>query len=227
MKTRSALIAAAAGLTLAAAANATVTFTFLDPGPAREVTYTAGTSNSSGTVTYASTPAVELVFDGTQNGLPRVTYQTTLTMNITVGTAVGFGGVFSAPISGTFTFTEIGSGQNVLLGTLTNGALLTFGTTGVMAGTSSNATLMLVEGGPLATLLSSNGLSLAPRFDASFSLSDITPLPLGLTANGYIPSFNASAAFVGNAEVIPSAGAAALAGVAAMFLLPGRKRRQA
>lgn len=227
MKSRCALVASIAGLALASAANAAVTFTFRDPGSPREVTYIQGTGANPGTITYSSPTAVELVFNGAPEGLPVISYQTTLTMNITVGVGNGFGGLFAAPVSGTFIFRDNASNQDVLTGTLLNGALLTFGTTGGIAGTSSNNTLVYTVGGPLATVLANAGLSIVPKFDGAFSLSDINPQPIGLTGDGYIASFQASAAFVGNADVIPSAGSAALAGVAAMVLLPGRKRRSA
>lgn len=227
MKNRCALVASIAGLALASAANAAVTFTFRDPGSPRELTYVQGGGGNPGTISYTSPTAVELVFNGAPEGLPVITYQTTLSMNLTVGVGNGFAGLFAAPVSGTFTFRDNASNQDVLTGTLLNGALLTFGTTGGIAGTSSNNTLVYTVGGPLATVLANANLSIVPKFDGAFSLSDIDPQPVALTQEGYIASFQASAAFVGNADVIPSAGSAALAGVAALFLVPGRKRRSA
>lgn len=225
MKSLTAMAALGAGLALGSISSATVFFTFDDPSTALEVTYTQGAGMVPGLVTYSALPTVDLVVDGTQEGIGIVTYSTTLTMNITVGAAVGFGGLFQAPVSGNFQFSV--GGNAILTGTINTGAMLTFATTGSVVATSSNGSLTMVASDALLTQLALNGFTaLAPTFDASFSLSNIAPRPIALTPDGYIPSFNANAAFVGNAEVIPSAGSTVLAGVAALVLLPGRRRPQ-
>lgn len=225
MKSLSTAVALAAGLAVSSMASATVFFTFDDPSTALEVTYTQGAGINPGTMTYSAAPTVDLVVDGSQEGIGIVTYSTTLAMNITVGTAVGFGGLFQAPVSGTFSFSV--GGNDILTGTIQAGAMLTFSSTGSVVASSGNGSLTMVASDALLTQLALNGFTaLAPTFDASFSLSNLTPRPLALTQDGYIPSFTGNAAFVGNAEVIPSAGSTALAGVAAFFLMPSRRRPQ-
>ncbi|MGD9692269.1 MAG: hypothetical protein AB7G17_12605 [Phycisphaerales bacterium] len=225
MRTVCAALAASAGLLAGGASNASVFFTFQDPGTPREVTYTQGSGGNPGTITYTSGNAVFLEVDGTQEGIGVQTYATTLAMNLTVGTASAAGAFLQAPVSGTFVFTDMGSGMTLLSGSITTGAVLTFLSTGSIVATSSNGSLVMTAGAAMLPQLNLNGFgAIVPQFDASFSLSSLSPLPLVLTPDGYIPSFTANAAFVGNAEV-PTPGSAALAGIAAMFLAPRRRHR--
>jgi hypothetical protein len=226
MKKMTTAVALASGLALSSLASATVFFTFDDPSTALEVTYTQGNAGGPGTMTYSAAPTVDLVVDGTQNGLGIVTYSTILSMNLTIGTATSFGGIFQAPVlAGSFTFSV--GGNAILTGMINNGAMLTFGSTGSVVATSSNNSLTLVATDALLGQLALGGYTgLGPVFDSSFSLSNLAPRPINLTQDGYIPSFHANAAFVGNAEPIPSAGSTALAAVAGLFLFPGRRRPQ-
>ncbi len=224
MRSYCAALAASAGFLAGGASNASVYFTFQDPGTPREVTYTQGAGANPGTITYTSGNAVFLEVDGTEEGIGVQTYATTLAMNLTVGTAAAAGVFFQAPVSGTFVFTDNGSGNTLLTGTISTGAVLTFLSTGSIVATSSNASLVMAAGAALLPQLGINGFtSIVAQFDAAFSLSSLAPLPIALTPDGYIPSFQANAAFVGNAEV-PTPGSAALAGAAAAFLIPRRRR---
>lgn len=224
MRTVCAALASCAGLLAGGVSNASVFFTFQDPGTPREVTYTQGSGGNPGTITYTSGNAVFLEVNGSQEGIGVVTYATSLAMNLSVGTATAVGSFFQAPVSGTFVFTDMGSGQTLLTGNVSIGAVLTFLSTGSIVATSSNSSLTMTAGPALLPQLGLNGFtSIVPQFDAAFSLSSLSPLPVVLTPDGYIPSFQANAAFVGNAEV-PTPGSAALAGVAAMFLVPRRRR---
>lgn len=217
------LIAAAA---FTQAASATVFFTFHDPSTPRELVYTEGDAFNDGTITYDVTKVVNLIVDGTQHGMGLVTYSSTLVMDLTVSQASGAFGVFTAFVGGTFRFVH--NGEDILVGTVDDSALVTFNTSGAMISTSSNGSLDFVAGGALlAALQAVNQTGLAPQYDSSFSLADMSPGAIGLNQDGYITSFVANAAFVGNAEVIPSPGTAALGVIAAAFLLPARRRNQA
>lgn len=221
MKSLISSVIAVAGL--AAASQGTIYFTFDDPTTALEVTYTEGVGLNPGNLSYNTTPIVDLVVDGSEHGLGIVTYTTNLAMDIDVGAGTGFGGFFSAPVSGVFTFSV--GGLELLRGDIAEGAVLTFGTTGSLVATSSTFSLTLTASNALLAQLALGGFTgLAAQFDSSFSLSNLTPRPLGLNTDGFITSFNANAAFVGNADVIPSPGSAVLAGAAALCLLPGRRR---
>lgn len=224
MRSICAALAATAGALAGGVSNASVFFTFQDPGTPREVLYTQGAGANPGTITYTSGNAVFLEVDGSQEGIGIQTYATTLSMNLSVGTATAVGSFFQAPVSGTFVFTDNGSGMTLLTGSIASGGLLTFLSTGSIVATSSNSSLTMTAGAALLPQLGLNGFtSLVAQFDAAFSLSSLSPLPLVLTPDGYIPSFQANAAFVGNAEV-PTPGSAVLAGAAAVFLIPRRRR---
>lgn len=218
MKTNALILAGAAGAALAAGANATVYFTFDDPSTAREMTYTAGGGGSDGHVTYSGATTVDLVVDGSEHGWGIVEYAATLTMDIDVGTAIGAGTVWTALTAGTFTFSF--GGFDILSGVFDGGVLGTFGTSGAMLGSSTNGTLVMSVGGDVLTQF--EGTQILPVFDAGFSLANITPAP-AVNVDGYLRSFTANVAFVGNAEV-PTPGAGLLLSAATLIVMPRRKR---
>lgn len=224
MRAAHALIAFTAAAALTHAASATVYFTFHDPSTPRELEYIAGDAFNSGSITYDVTKFVNLIVDGSEHGMGVVTYSSTLVLDLSVSTASGAFGVFTSFIGGTFRFVH--NGEDILTGYIDDGALITFATSGAMIATSSNGSLDLVAGGALLAALNAVSLTeLVPQFDASFSLADINPGVLALNQFGYMPSFRANVAFVGNAEVIPSPGSTALGAIAAAFCVPGRRRR--
>lgn len=210
---------------LCASTQAAVFFTFDDPGQGPEITYVEGTDNNSdpGVLTFNSSAQLEFIVDGTEEGLGTMSYTATLDMEIMIGAVEGqVGNILAAPIlGGTFTFTDMGSGDDLLTGSLANGGLLTLDTVGALIATSTTAGLTLSEGAALAPFLA--GLSLAPTFDISFTLTNITP---GTTKNDsdFITSFSANSAFTGNANVIPTPGTAVLAGLSCSLLATRRKR---
>lgn len=213
---------------LCASTQAAVFFTFEDPGSGPEITYTEGTDNNSdpGVLSYTGAQ-VNLIVDGNEEGLGTINYSASLEMEILIGAVEGeINNILSAPIlGGTFTFTNRTEGDNggdvILSGSMTNGGLLTLNTVGALIATSTTAGLTMDEGPVLAAFL--GGLELAPTFDISFTLTNISP---GTTKNqeNFITSFTANSAFTGNANVIPTPGTALLASASFSLLATRRKR---
>lgn len=215
-----------AGAGVSASSQASVFFTFEDPGAGAEISYTKDDATADpGVVTYIGAP-VELVVDGSENALPITTFNSNLTMNLLVGAATTVGGQFIAPIlSGTFSFSEVGSGDVIFSATVgaEAGAVITLGTTGSMIAQGDGSPLGLVfqSGAALDALL--NGLQIGPIFNASFTLTNISP-QAALNNDGFLQSFTASSAFTADAQVIPSPGAMALIGLSALSFFSKRSR---
>jgi hypothetical protein len=136
------------------------------------------------------------------------------------------GGTFIAPIlSGMFSFTDMDSGMTLLTATMgaEAGAVLALGTTGniIAQGGGGAGGLTFTAGSGLAAFL--GGLTLGPIFDANFTLTNIDPAAT-LSDNDFLEDFEANSAFTGNAEVIPSPGAIALAGLSLLTFAASRKR---
>lgn len=230
MISRALSVALAAG-GFCASTQAAVFFTFDDPGPGAEITYTEGAGFNAGVVSYTGAP-VDLIVDGTEHGLGTIAYTATVTMEIFIGQVADETlGILSAPIlGGSFQFHDsAGEGDTLILegsflGELNNGALLTLNTVGALISTSTGAGLVLSEGAALASFL--GGLTLAPTFDISFTLTNIIAGTEGGMKNpdGYITSFTANSAFTGNANVVPTPGAIALSGISMSLLAVRRKR---
>jgi len=224
-------LSALAGAVATSAANAAVYFTFDDPTTPLELTYVAGTNNNSGSMSYSGAARVDLVVDGTEEGWGTITYSARLTMNLSVQ------GAFSPPLTmagvrGDFTFAiddGFGGFEDILVGSTVDGAGLLFAG-GFSGAVNFSNTGFEGDGEFDWTALNSlssffDGNSLFGAQSASFSLAAINPGVFGLNQEGYIPSFNANAAFVGAAEVnpIPTPGTAALLAVAALVGAPRRR----
>lgn len=217
-----------AGLLAASTASAgiitaPVYFTYDDPaGQPLELTYTAGGGGNDGSISFSSPNPIDLVVDASAGGWGVTTYSVSLTLDLTVGTASGFGGVFFAPISGTFAFND--GVDDILTGVIDDGAFLTFGTTSSLQANSGNGTLSMSAAGALLAQFGPNFNQLQPMFNVSWALSDISGVP-SLNNDGYLTSFNANTAFVGSAEVrpIPSPGSAALLAIAGLVSVPRRR----
>lgn len=220
-------LACAAGL--AASAHGAVTFTFFDPATGPEITYVEGSDNVTdpGEATWTGSN-VALTVDGTDEGLGQTTFaNTAVSMFLEVGAVEGQeGGTFIAPIlSGMFSFTDMDSGMTLLTATMgaEAGAVLALGTTGniIAQGGGGAGGLTFTAGSGLAAFL--GGLTLGPIFDANFTLTNIDPAAT-LSDNDFLEDFEANSAFTGNAEVIPSPGAIALAGLSLLTFAASRKR---
>lgn len=222
-----AYLAIGATCAMSASASAAISFTFEDPGPPRELMHTASGGPADGQITYSSANPVNLVVDGTAEGFGVVTFASTLTMNISVGmesVVSGVPGARSAPISGTFTFSTFGTAQALLTGTFMNASLIAFPQAGALISTSGDSGLIYTASGPLLTLIQGSGFSgLAAPFDASFTLTDITP-NVTFDQFNHFTSFTANAAFTGTANLIPSPSTIAM--VSGMGLLGLRRRRR-
>lgn len=220
-----------------ASSNGAVFFTFDDPGSGPEITHVAGDKNNPSVITYSGS-LVNLLIDGSEEGVGAVNKPAFVTMNILIGQVESqFGDILTAPIiGGSFSFFDATEGapsesslllQGDFVFDAFNGGLVTLNTTGALFATSTGAALTLTEGAALKPMLGS--LTLTPTFDVSFTLTNIrgfdsTP-GVFLTEDGYISSFFANSAFTGNAGVmlIPAPGAVVLAGFAGV--LGARRRR--
>ncbi len=222
---------------IGAPSHGAVFFTFDDPGAGPEITHFAGDKNNAGVITYSGS-LVNLLIDGTEEGVGLVAKPAFITMNILIGQVESqFGSILTAPIiGGSFHFFDATEGAPseaslLLRGDFVfdafNGGLVTLNTTGALFATSTGAALTLTEGAALKPML--GALTLAPTFDVSFTLTNIRGFDgapgVFMTEDGYISSFFANSAFTGNAGtmLIPAPSALVLAGFAGM--LGARRRR--
>lgn len=225
-------LTALAGAVATSAANAAVYFTFDDPTTPLELSYVAGSGGGDGSVSYSSSARVDLVVDGTDEGWGTITYSARLTMDLAVSNSPAPPFPFGE-VTGTFTFAiddGLGGFEDILVGTATAdlaGAMSAMGFAGAIQFSNTG---LEGDGGFDWTAMNSlssffDGNNLFGAQSASFSLAAINPGVFGLNGEGYIPSFNANAAFVGAAEVnpIPTPGTAALLAVAALIGAPRRR----
>jgi len=224
-----ALCAAVGGFGVAATSQAAVFFTFDDPGAGAEIQYTAGTDNDTdpGQIQWVG-GNVELVVDGSDQGLGEQTFNAAVNMSLQVGAIEqNMNNLLIAPVlGGSFEFVTTGEGagpqQTILTADLTSGALLTLNSTGaIIASSTDNGGLTYTAGEALEPFLGE--LFLAPIFDASFTLTNISP-PTSENEDGFITDFFANSAFTGNAEAVPTPGAVTLLAMSALMLF-GRRGR--
>lgn len=220
-------IAATAALLAAASANASIQFSFADPGNGRQLTNTAGALTS--TLTYDTNEAITFIVGLDSIGGSTVAFSDArLEMNITVGQATNLGGgVYRAAISGGFRVYRQGGGD-ILTGSAANGNFLTFTSAGSL-GTTSNLTLNYTAGAELTSLLTAIDPSyvLAPVYDAVFTITDIAVRGGGALIDpqtGVYNTFQANTSYSGTANVIPTPGSFAMAGLG-LGLVAGRRRR--
>ncbi|MCB9837834.1 MAG: hypothetical protein H6813_00705 [Phycisphaeraceae bacterium] len=193
----------------ATTASGAVTFTFQDPSSAREFQYTEGDQFSDGHIAYDA--PLSLTVDASDHGLAPVTFDAVLQIDLAVGVASDLGFGSNANVSGTFRFFSVSRGQPdlILEGIVSGGDFLVLSSTGAQVSSSSNGSLALNAGPVLQGYLDGAGLALAGQMDSAFSLSSIrlgggiAGVP-GINEFGYCESFNANAAYVGSAEVIPA-----------------------
>ncbi len=222
-----------AGAVAATSANAAVYFTFDDPSTPLELSYVAGSGGGSGSVSYSGAARVDLVVDGTEEGWGVITYSARLTMDLAVGASL-FPPLPFADVTGSFTFAiddGFGGFEDILVGSMMNTGLTPHDLTASGFAGSMSFSNAGIEGeafdwtamNSLAAFFAGNPLFGAQS--ASFSLAGITPGVFGVNAEGYIPSFNANAAFVGAAEVnqVPTPGSVALLAIAGLLGVPRRR----
>lgn len=222
MKYVRALASAGFACALGAASNAAISFTFHDPAGQRELTYTSAGAGSN--VSYSTAIPVALIVDGSDEGMGVLTYNTSLTMNITVGTAgplAGVPGGTFASMSGEFIFRDFATTDELLRGTFTSGGMVGLSSAGALLTSNANGLSYTASGALLNALTLAGVGQLFGDFDASFTITDASP---GITIGGdsYFASFTANTAFTGTATV-PAPGAFALVAGAGLCVL--RRRR--
>lgn len=242
------LVAAGALMAVAGSANAAAFLTFLDPAGGREVKYTAPVGNATfGTLT--ATAVVDFQIDLSDHGLGTVVFDNvTYSKTAKVSAAWMNGSSFNAEVyDAVFSYTD---GANTILtgafGTGTQGGpnggdLFINGLSGSISSNADavggslsyvfgNAPIQVGNpgaGADLNALLATVQLAFGAAIDGNWTLTGITPRPNVFegSAGTFITSFDANAAFSGTVDIVPTPGAAALAG---MGLLVGlRRRRQA
>ena len=238
-RSRIAIIVAATGLQFPLAANAAVSFTFQDPSSALEFVYTEGDDMNVGRISYNSPmdgSVLQLTVDASEHGLAPISFDAILDIDLAVSTAtdLGFGAI--ANVTGTFRFYDASADAVrgvlplILEGVVTNGSFFVIGTTGAQVSSSTENSLVLNAGSALQDYLDMGGLSLAEQMDSSFSLSGITLAGGGggaptINQFGYMESFASNAAYVGNAEIVPSPPVGLT--LAALAIATPRRRRRA
>lgn len=232
-------LAASAGLALAAgSANAAIFFTFDDPSAALEVSYQQPTGPAdTGDLTYSATIPVDLVADATEEGAAApVTFQAYYSTATTVGAVTQVGpGAYIAPVSGAFSFRRADNDQLILSGSYSGATLFITSQAGSLLadGEVEGGSLVYTEGPALTAGLGGVGYVL-PGFDldqpadAVWTLTSITGINLISFQRGgprFLGNFNANAAYTGTVRVVPTPGTVALAGMAGVAVLGGRRRR--
>ncbi|MGQ0626755.1 MAG: MYXO-CTERM sorting domain-containing protein [Phycisphaerales bacterium] len=217
-------------LALASAANASIAFSFADPVPGRQVSNLQNGSGAGlGLLTYdTSAPIVFLVDDSDVGGSGATSFNNArLEVNLTLGAAITMGGVTLAPVSGDFTIYDFTGNvrTDILRGQSMSGAFVRV--TGTNAIQFSTADGFSYTAGPALQAFLGALRTLVADQEAVFTLTDIATVGGGsfIGPGGVFRSFNANASFSGtsNVEVVPTPGAAALAGLAGLVAL--RRRR--
>lgn len=238
---RALIVAGVAGMAVGSA-NAAVFLTFADPPGAREVTYIAPTSggdaygilNASGSVNLeidlsfvTGNAADVLVFSGADFA------QTVSVGEVTVLSP----STWEAPLSnGSFSFYDAG-GDLIFSATYTSGATFIFGNSGATTTSNPEADLVFTVGpaftSALPASLVADGMTELLALDASFTLTALlfadNQKLVSMDNNGdgfpekYFNTFEANSAFTGTADLIPTPGTLALAGLGLMAA--ARRRR--
>jgi len=215
-----------AGAFVAPTVHGSVFFTFDDAGGSPEFAYFEGfkdNATSPGFFTYKGVP-LDLLVDGTEEGLGTQMFSAQLQMDITIGSVVGtINGALAAPILGGYMrFVDTNAGDETILSVaFSNGGLLTLSSVGLLVASSNTGDIVMGEGSALTGFL--GGQSLAPVFDASFLLSNMSPF-VTINPDNFLTSFSANAVFNGSAELVPTPGAFALFSLGAVSMGVRRRR---
>lgn len=221
-------VVALAGTT--AVAHAGLTFSFADPAAGPQVSFSGGVG---GVLTFDQEVLINFIVDGSSEPNAFVTNfpSARLELSLTVGAATPLNATdFVAPVSGTFRVYHSGipdPAQNTILSAVvSSGAFLRVGSSSSVNSDSLVFGLSFVAG-PLLQDLLLPGRTIAPQFDAVFTLTDVLNDAGGSGIagpnGGPISAFTANASFSGTANVVPTPGAAAL--VVLGGLAASRRRR--
>ena len=213
-----------------AVAQAGLTFSFADPAPGPQVSFSGGVG---GLLTFDEDVTISFNVDGTSEPNSFVTLfpSARLELALTVGAATPLNATdFVASVSGTFRIYSAGNpdpAQNTILSAVVaDGAFLRVGSSSSVNSDSLVFGLSFVAG-PLLQDLLLPGRTIAPQFDAVFTLTDVLNATGGSgiagPGGGPISAFTANASFSGTANVVPTPGAAAL--VVLGGLAASRRRR--
>ncbi len=205
-----------------------VTFTFDDPAAGGEF---QGVAGMPGALTYDTAAVLDLVVDSTdcEDGSVNV-FQAQLEMELAVGTPTSFGGIISAPVNGTFTFTDLDSGDVIFTATTSNAQLVNFSSAGsVISSVDGTGSGLTFDAGPA---LAGLGIIEMMALDAVFTLTNISIEQASTIFSGIggqnpvLNSFGADSAFTATAAttIVPTPGAVALAGIGLMGAVRRRRR---
>ncbi|MEM1423160.1 MAG: PEP-CTERM sorting domain-containing protein [Planctomycetota bacterium] len=222
------LALACASLAPIASASDEITFTFDDPAAGGEF---QGNAGMPGSLTYDTAAVLDLVVDTSDQPLGGINvFSANLEMNLTVGAPAAFGGIISAPVDGSFTFTDMLSGEVIFTATTTNARLVNFDTAGsVISSVDGSGTGLTFTAGPALVGI---GVEELMALDAVFTLTDINVEEAAAIfsniggSDAQLNNFDANAAFTATAtgQVVPAPGAIALAGLG---LIGAARRRRA
>jgi hypothetical protein len=204
---------------LATASQAALTFSFADPVPGRQMSY----SQATGLITYDNTALISVLVDGSTEPVPfNVAFPgSTMTMNLSVGAVSVAGPLVQAPVAGFFELRDNTSAL-ILRGDTANGSFLRLGATGSIL-MSSDISFGFTAGPALNAILAP-GRTLSNPQESVFTVTDLLVTGGGpLVSDGVMRSWSANASYSGNSEVVPAPGAIALAGLGG--LLVARRKR--
>jgi uncharacterized protein (TIGR03382 family) len=217
-----------ASLALAGAAQAGVFMSFADPIPGRQMHNEANAIEAGvGRLTYDQSASFDFFVDGSDVGFGPVTFAGAhMEMNMALGVTAVTGSVTVAPVRGFFSIyilDDSNQRQEIVRGLASDGAYVRVGNTNSLLFSSPDFQYVA---GPALQALMPVGTVLGDPTEGVFTLTAIAPVGGGtafLNPDGSFKSFDANASFTGNAEVVPTPGALALAGLGGLCLL--RRRR--
>lgn len=211
-----AAIAAAAG-----SANAALTFSFADPIPGRQMSY----SSSSGLISYDSSAVLSFLVDGSTepNNFNQVFGNAGMNMMLNVGSISVAGPIVTAPVSGFFEIFDRGTETLIVRGDTAAGSFVRLGATSSIL-MSSDISFTYTAGPALNALLLPGRAPSDPQ-EAVFTVTDLLVTGGGpLVVQGQMRDWTANASMSGNTEVVPAPGVLALAGMGGLMVAT-RKRR--
>ncbi len=215
----SVLTALVAACGIAGVSQAALTFSFADPVPGRQMSYSQGT----GLISYDNLAAITVLVDGSTEPISFSTAfpNSTMTMSLAVGTVSVAGPVIQAPVAGFFELRDASSAL-IIRGDTANGSFIRLGSTSSIL--MSDDISFAYTAGPSLNALLVPGRALANPQEAVFTVTDLLVGGGGpLVVDGQMRSWTANASYSGNSEVVPAPGAIALASLGGL-LIARRKR---